>query len=71
MQTGNRTLPILSAAFIVLAFVVRMIVPRTTWFVAWGWPPGSHYVRLAWLGSWVLLVAGLIMGVIALLKIVR
>lgn len=53
---------------ILSAFVVRMIAPRTTWFVAWGWPLGSHYVRLVWLGSWVLLVVGLIMGVIALLK---
>jgi hypothetical protein len=61
----------LAAAFIVLAVVVRIIAPRTTWFVAWGWPLGSHYVRLAWLGSWVLLVAGLIVGVIALLKTVR
>jgi hypothetical protein len=62
---------LLTLLCIVVAFVVRMIAPRTTWFVAWGWPLGSHYVRLAWVGSWVLLVAGLIVGVIALFKIVR
>ncbi len=62
---------LLTLLCIVLAFVVRMIAPRTTWFVAWGWPLGSHYVRLAWLGSWVLLVAGLIVGVTAMLKIAR
>lgn len=67
----NRTLPILSAAFIVLALVLRVIAPRTTWFIAWGWPLGSHYIRMALLGFWVLLVAGLIVGVIATLKIAK
>jgi hypothetical protein len=35
MQTGDKLLSVLAAAFVVLAFVVRMIAPRTTWFVAW------------------------------------
>lgn len=66
-----KALPAMSVTLVAFAFVVRVIAPRTTWFVPWGRPLGRHYVRMASLAFWVLLIVGLLMGLIAMVKITR
>jgi hypothetical protein len=68
MHAGNRALFVLSASFIVLAFVLRVIVPEEL-FVLWGRPWGSHYVHMGWLAFWAFLVVGLVLGLAVTLKI--
>jgi hypothetical protein len=65
MHTGNRLLPILAAVFIVLAFVLRAVLPATVLRIGLGrrfYTPGQ-------VAFWVFLVAGLVTAEIVILKI--
>lgn len=56
---------ILATAFLVLAFVLRAVVPRTSY----RWPIGSHYYRADTILFWAFLVAGIVIAGIVMLKL--
>jgi hypothetical protein len=56
---------ILAAAFLVLAFVLRAVVPRTLY----RWPIGNHYYRADAILFRAFLVAGLVIAGIVMLKL--
>jgi hypothetical protein len=64
MYIGNRSMSI-AAACLVLAFVLRAAVPRTSY----RWPIGSHYYRADTILFWAFLVVGLIIAGIVMLKL--
>ena len=65
MQSGAEALPILGAALIVLAFVLRAVLPRGP-FIGMG----SHFFRLNRIAFWLSLVAGLAIGIIRIVRAV-
>jgi len=66
MHTGNKLLSILAAVFIVLAFVLRAVVPVTRYRIG----IGNTYYRPDTIAFWVFLMAGIVTGVIVILKII-
>jgi hypothetical protein len=65
MQTGDKFLSVLAAVLIVLAFVLKAVIRQTYRFGL-----GAYFYRLDSIAFWVLLMAGLILGVIVALKII-
>jgi hypothetical protein len=61
----NRSMSILATACLVLAFVLRAALPRTSH----RWPIGSHYYRADMILFWAFLVAGLVIAGIVMLKL--
>jgi len=68
MQTGPKILSILATVFILLAFVLRAVIPRDL-FLPGGWPLGSHWYRMGWVSFWAFLIAGLVMGLIVVIRV--
>jgi hypothetical protein len=64
MYIGNRSMSI-AAACSVLAFVLRAVVPRTSY----RWPIGNHYYRADTILFWAFLVVGLIIAGIVMVKL--
>ena len=64
MQTGDKFLSVVAVALVVLAFVLRAAIPQVYRFGI-----GSHYYRPDSLVFWAVLAAGIILGVIVVLKI--
>ena len=62
----NGKLSIFSGAFVVLAFVLRALIPDNQ-FLSWG---GSDYVRSSWLVFQLFLLIGTGSGLVVALKIV-
>ena len=62
----NGKLSIFSGAFVVLAFVLRALIPDNQ-FLPWG---SSHYVRSSWLVFQLFLLIGTGSGLVVALKIV-
>jgi hypothetical protein len=69
MQTEPKSLSMLAAVLILLAFVLRAVIPRNL-FLPGGWPLGSHWYRMGWVSFWVFLVAGFVVVMVVLLKII-
>jgi hypothetical protein len=69
MHIANKTLSIFAAALIVLAVILRNVVPSRL-CSPWGRPYGSHYVHTSWLAFWAFLIAGLVLGGNIVLRIV-
>ena len=65
MQTGNKFLSILAAVLVVLAFVLKAAIPLTYRFGI-----GAYFYRLDSIVFWVLLIAGLTLGIIVAFKII-
>ncbi len=65
MQTGGKFLFVLAAVLIVLAFLLKAVIPQT-----YRLGLGAYFYRLDSIAFWVLLMAGLILGVIVALKII-
>jgi len=65
MQTGGKFLFVLAAVLIVLAFVLKAVIPQT-----YRLGLGAYFYRLDSIAFWVLLMAGLILGVIVAFKII-
>ena len=63
-----KTLPILTASLIILAFVFRAVIPNNL-FAPGGWPLGSHWYRMSWAAFWLFLIAGIVMGVIVVINL--
>ncbi len=59
MQSGTGTLAILGAVLIVLAFVLRAVLPRGLLIAM-----ESHFFHLNRIAFWLSLVAGLVIGMI-------
>jgi TRAP-type C4-dicarboxylate transport system permease small subunit len=62
-----KALSILTAILIVLAFVLRAIIPSTR-FVPGGWPLGSHWYRASWVAFWFFLSAGIVTGLVLTIR---
>jgi hypothetical protein len=67
MYIGKTTLLIFASVLIALGFVLRAFLPQG-WLVPWGWPLGSHWYHLNWVAFRACLVAGIIIGMVAILK---
>ena len=65
MQTGGKFLFVLAAVLIVLAFLLKAVIPQT-----YRLGLGAYFYRLDSIAFWVLLMAGLILDVIVALKII-
>ena len=65
MQTGGKFLFVLAAVLIVLAFLLKAVIPQT-----YRLGLGAYFYRLDSIAFWVLLMAGLILDVIVTLKII-
>ncbi len=65
MQTGTRTLSILGAVLIVLAFVLRAVLPRG---LSIGM--GSRFFHLNRIAFWLSLIAGLVIGMTGIVRAV-
>jgi len=65
MQTGDKFLSVLAAVLIVLAFVLKAVIPQTYRFGI-----GADFYRLDSIVFWAVLMAGLILGVIVVVKII-
>ena len=65
MQSGAEALPILGAALIVLAFVLRAVLPRGL-FIGMG----SRFFHLNRIAFWLSLIAGLVIGIIGIVRAV-
>ncbi len=65
MQSGDKFLSVLAAMLIVLAFVLKAVIRQT-----YRLGIGVYFYRLDSIAFWVLLMAGLILGVIVALKII-
>jgi hypothetical protein len=65
MQTGDKFLSVLAVVLIVLALVLKAAIPQT-----YRLGIGAYFYRLDSIAFWVLLMAGLILGVIVALKII-
>ena len=65
MQSGTGTLSILGAVLIVLVFVLRAVLPRGL-FIGMG----SHFFHLNRIVFWLSLVAGLVIGMIRIVRAV-
>jgi hypothetical protein len=65
MQTGGKFLFVLAAVLIVLAFVLKAVIPQT-----YRLGLGAYFYRLDSIAFWVLLMAGLILDVIVAFKII-
>jgi hypothetical protein len=66
MQTGDKVLSVSAGVLIVLAFVLKAVIPQTTYRIGFG----SRYYRPDSVAFWVFLILGLILGVIVVLKII-
>jgi hypothetical protein len=64
IPTGDKVLSVLGVVLVILAFCLKAI-PQTFRFGV-----GARYYRMDVLPFWVLLVAGFVLGLIAILKIV-
>ena len=64
----SKILPILTASFIILAFILRAVIPNNL-FMPSGWPLGSHWVRTSWVAFWFFLIAGIVTGLILVIKL--
>ena len=64
-----KTLSIVTVMLIVLAFVLKAVIPNNL-FVPGGWPLGSHWYRTSGVAFWLFLLAGIASGLIVLLKMV-
>jgi hypothetical protein len=64
MYTGNKLFPILAAVFIVLAFVLRAVVPVTRYRFG----IGNTYYRPDTILFWIFWIAGIVTGLIAILR---
>ena len=64
MQTGEKLLSVLAGVLIVLAFVLKAVIPQTFRLGV-----GSRYYRPDSLAFWVFLVAALVLVIIVVLKI--
>lgn len=62
IPTGDKVLSVLGVVLVILAFTLKAI-PQT-------FGVGARYYRMDVLPFWVLLVAGFVLGLIAILKIV-
>ena len=65
----SKTLPTLTALLIILAFILRAVIPSNL-FVPGGWPLGSHWYRMTWVAFWLFLIAGIIAALTVLIKFV-
>jgi hypothetical protein len=65
MQTGDKFLSVLAAVLIVLAFVLKSVIPQT-----YRLGLGARFYRPDSIAFWLLLMAGLIVAVIVALKII-
>jgi hypothetical protein len=66
MQSGNKFLSVLAAGFVLLAFVLKTVVPQTLFRIGLG----NRFYRPDSLAFWVFLLAGFVVGIIVLLKII-
>ena len=67
MQTRLKILSILPVFLILMAFVLRAVVPPTI-YVPGGWPLGSHWYRAGWVAFWFFLITGIVVGLILVIK---
>lgn len=63
-----RVLSIVTAMLIVLAFVLKAVIPNNLFLPA-GWPLGSHWVRTGWVAFWLFLIAGIVTGLIVIIRL--
>jgi hypothetical protein len=68
VHTVPKSLWILAAVLVVLAFVFRAVVPENL-FLPGGWPLGSHWYHAGWVIFWVFLIAGLALVLTVAIKI--
>ncbi len=66
IQTGDKVLSVAAGVLIVLAFVLKAVIPQTTYRIGLG----SRFYRPDSIAFWAVLIMGLILGAIAVLKIV-
>jgi hypothetical protein len=58
---------IATASLIALAFILRAVIPANL-LLPGGWPLGSHWYRTGWVAFWLFLIAGIVMGLIVIIK---
>jgi hypothetical protein len=63
-----KTLSIVTASLIILAFILRAVIPSNL-YVPGGWPLGSHWYRTNWVAFWFFLIAGIVMAVIVVIRL--
>ena len=64
-----KTLSILAAGLIVLAFILRAVAPENL-FVPGGWPVGSHWYHTGFVAFWLFLIAELMTALVVAIKTV-
>jgi FtsH-binding integral membrane protein len=64
IPTGDKVLSVFGVVLVILAFTLKAIPPTFRLGV------GARYYRMDALPFWVLLVAGLVLGLVAILKII-
>lgn len=69
MQIRLKTLSIVAAIVLLIAFAVRAVVPQN-FLIPGGWPLGSHWYHANWVAFWVFLVIGIAAAVIVMLRVV-
>lgn len=65
MQYSNKLLSILAVGLIVMALVIRVVVPPTI-FVG----IKSHFYHIGTIASWLVLFVGLALGIIVILRVI-
>jgi hypothetical protein len=64
----SKVLFIVAASLVVLAFVLRALLPQNL-FISGGWPVGSHYLHISSVAFWVCLLAGFAFTAIAVAEV--
>ncbi len=64
-----KILSILTVLLIVLAFVLRAVIPKNL-LLPGGWPLGSHWYPTGWVAFWFSLIVATVTGLIAIIKVV-
>jgi hypothetical protein len=66
MQIRLKTLSIVAAIVLLIAFAVRAVVPQN-FLIPGGWPLGSHWYHADWVAFWVLLIIGITAAMIVMI----
>jgi hypothetical protein len=69
MQIRLKTLSIVAAIVLLIAFAFRAVVPQN-FLIPGGWPLGSHWYHGNWVAFWVFLIIGIIEAMIVVIGVV-
>jgi hypothetical protein len=69
MQIRLKTLSIVAAVVLLIAFATRAVVSQN-FLIPGGWPLGSHWYHANWVAFWVFLVIGITTAMIAMIGVV-